>query len=269
MKPVFQQYVEPQRELADLIVPRGMQNKMAIIMIVNQIKRILKDKSIRHNADLDKLGQQVEDEPLSRNIMMLDRKPQIQAIATILRNPLTSHTDFVFYLDRLAALLIEKALDCHNFLETRVRTPVPGCYYDGLMSAGKVSAVVVLRGGSCLEKGLRRTVPDCLTGRILIQSNYRTGEPELHYLKLFPDLAQHETVMLLDPQMSSGGSALMAVRILLDHGVFEKRIVFVTCLAGKRGVKRLLSVYPDMKVVTANVVDDNEKRWVEERYFGC
>lgn len=269
VKPVFLQYVEPQRELADLIVPRGMQNKMAITMIVNQIKRILKDKSIRHNAELYKLGQQVEDEPLSSSIITLDRKPQIQAIATILRNPSTSHTDFVFYLDRLAALLIEKALDCHNFVQARVRTPVEGCYYDGLKSAGKVSAVVVLRGGSCLEKGLRRSVPDCLTGRILIQSNYRTGEPELHYLKLFPDIAHHETVMLLDPQMSSGGSALMAVRVLLDHGVSEKRIVFVTCLAGKRGVKRLLSVYPDMKVVTANVVDDNEKRWVEERYFGC
>lgn len=269
VKPVFQQYVEPQRELADLIVPRGMQNKMAITMIVNQTRRILKDKSIRHNAELEKLGEQVEDEPFSRNIMMLDRKPQIQAIATILRNALTSHVDFCFYLDRLAALLIEKALDCHNFLASRVKTPVDGCYYDGLKSAGKVSAVVVLRGGSCLEKGLRRTVPDCLTGRLLIQSNYRTGEPELHYLKLFPDIAQHETVMLLDPQMSSGGSALMAVRVLLDHGVAEKKIVFVTCLAGKRGVKRLLSVYPDMKVVTANVVDDHEKRWVEERYFGC
>jgi uridine kinase len=269
VKPVFQQYVEPQRELADLIVPRGMQNKMAIIMIVNQTRRILKDKSIRHNAELEKLGEQVEDEPFSRNIMMLDRKPQIQAIATILRNGLTSHVDFCFYLDRLAALLIEKALDCHNFLASRVKTPVDGCYYDGLKSAGKVSAVVVLRGGSCLEKGLRRTVPDCLTGRMLIQSNYRTGEPELHYLKLFPDIAQHETVMLLDPQMSSGGSALMAVRVLRDHGVAEKKIVFVTCLAGKRGVKRLLSVYPDMKVVTANVADDHEKRWVEERYFGC
>ena len=269
VKPVFQQYVEPQRELADLIVPRGMQNKMAIIMIVNQTKRILKDKSIRHNAELEKLGQQVKDEPLSKNIMELDRKPQIQAIATILRSPATINVDFVFYLDRLAALLIEKALDNHKFISARINTPVPGCHYDGLKSAGKVSAVVVLRGGSCLERGLRRTVPDCLTGRILIQSNYRTGEPELHYLKLFPDISEHETVMLLDPQMSSGGSALMAVRVLLDHGVAEEKIVFVTCLSGKRGVKRLLSVYPDMKVVTANVVEDHEKRWVEERYFGC
>jgi len=61
----------------------------------------------------------------------------------------------------------------------------------------------------------------------------------------------------------------MAVRVLVDHGVAEKKIVFVTCLAGKRGVKRLLSVFPGMKVVAANVVEDHETRWVEERYLGC
>jgi uridine kinase len=268
VKPVYQKYVEPQREVADLIVPRGMQNKMAIAMIVNQIRRMLEDKSIKHNAELEKLGKQVEDEPFSPNIMFLESTPQIQGVSTILRNAATQKDDFVFYLDRLTALLVEKALDCHKFKQTMITTPQGG-KYSGLESAGIVSAVVVLRGGSCLETGLRRTIPDCLVGRLLIQSNYRTAEPELHYLKLFPDIASHETVLLLDPQMSSGGSALMAVRILVDHGVAENKIVFVTCLAGKSGVKRLLSVYPDVKVVAANVVEDHEKRWVEERYFGC
>lgn len=241
---------------------------MAITMIVNQIRRLLKEKSQRHNAELAKLGQQVEEEPLSKNVILMERTPQIKGMATILRDPNTEQDDFVFYLDRLAALLVEKALDCHNFVSVKVQTP-QSYIYSGLKSAGTVSAVVVLRGGSSLETGLKRTLPDCLTGRILIQSNYRTGEPELHYLKLFPDITSHETVMLLDPQMSSGGAALMAVKVLIDHGVAEKRIVFVTCLAGRLGVKRLLSVFPDMKVVAANIVKDKEKRWIEERYLGC
>ena len=268
MKPVFLQYVDPQRHVADIVVPRGMQNKMAITMVVNQIRRLLKEKSHRHNAELAKLGKEVEEEPLSKNIILMERTSQIRGMATILRNPSTEQDDFVFYLDRLAALLVEKALDWHNFDPAKVKTP-QGYTYSGLRSAGKVSAVVVLRGGSCLETGLKRTLPDCLTGRMLIQSNYRTGEPELHYLKLFPDIASHETVMLLDPQMSSGGAALMAVKVLIDHGVSEKRIVFVTCLAGRLGVKRLLRVFPDMKVVAANLVQDRERRWIEERYLGC
>ncbi|OAL40364.1 uridine kinase [Fonsecaea nubica] len=268
VKPVFQKFVDPQREIADLIVPRGMQNKMAIQMIVNQTRQILKEKSIRHNAELEKLGQQVEDYTLSENVMVLGETPQIVGVSTILRNPITNQVEFVFYFDRLTALLIEKALDCHNYIAANVTTTT-GYTYSGLKSAGKVSAVVILRGGSCMETGLKRTIPDCLTGRLLIQSNIRTGEPELHYLKLFPDLAEHETVMLLDPQMSSGGAALMAVKVLVDHGVAEGRIVFVTCMAGRRGLKRLMTVFPKIKVVVARIVEDNEKRWVEERYFGC
>lgn len=268
VKPVFQQHVEPQRLVADIIVPRGMQNKMAITMIVNQTRRLLKEKSHRHNAELAELGKEAEEEPLSKNLILMERTSQIEGMATILRNSNTKSDDFVFYLDRLAALLIEKALDCHSFLPCKVKTS-QDYTYSGLRPAGKVSAVVVLRGGSCLEVGLKRTLPDCLTGRMLIQSNYRTGEPELHYLKLFPDIASHETVMLLDPQMSSGGAALMAVKVLIDFGVAEKRIVFVTCLAGRMGVKRLLGVFPDIKVVAANIVKDKEGRWIEERYLGC
>lgn len=268
VKPVFQKYVEPQREVADLIVPRGMQNKMAIAMIVNQTRQMLKEKSRRHNAELERLGQDIDSTSLSENFIMLEQGTQVKGIATILRNPVTSEEEFIFYFNRLTARLIEKALDCHNYLPSKVSTPQV-VTYDGLKSAGKVSAVVILRGGSAMEPGLKRTIPDCLTGRLLIQSNLRTGEPELHYIKLFPDISKHETVLLLDPQMSSGGAALMAVKILVDHGVAEKRIVFVTCLAGRRGLKRLMSVFPSIKVVAADLVDDYEKRWVEEKYFGC
>jgi uridine kinase len=262
------QYVEPQRHVADVVVPRGMQNKMAIAMIVNQTRHLLKGKSRRHNADLAMLGKQVEEEPLSANITLMQKTPQLRGVATILRNINTSHVDFVFYMDRLTSLLVEKALDCHSFNPVKIKTP-QNYAYRGLESAGTVSAVVILRGGSCMETGLKRTIPDCLTGRMLIQSNYRTGEPELHYLKLFPDISKHKTVLLLDPQMPRGGAALMAVKVLIDHGVAENKIVFVTCLAGKMGANRLLSVFPDINVVAANVVDDKEKRWIEERYLGC
>ena len=134
---------------------------------------------------------------------------------------------------------------------------------------GEVSAVVILRAGSCLETGLKRVIPDCQTGRILIQANYRTGEPELHYRKLPNQISSHESVFLLDPQMSSGGAALMAVRVLVDHGVPEAKIVFVTYFAGKTGVNRLLKVFPEMKVVVCKIVEDFEERWIERRYFGC
>lgn len=155
-----------------------------------------------------------------------------------------------------------------RFKPATVETP-QGNTANGYEMDGQVSAVVILRAGSCLETGLKRVIPDCKTGRLLIQTNYRTGEPELHYLKLPTDISDHSGVLLLDPQMSSGGAALMAVKVLVDHGVAAERIVFVTYSAGKMGVNRLLKVFPELKVVVCRIVEDFEERWIEGRYFGC
>jgi uridine kinase len=144
-----------------------------------------------------------------------------------------------------------------------------GNHYKGLQAAGEITAVVILRAGSTFETGLKRVIPDCRTGRVLIQSNVRTGEPELHYLKLPNDISTHNSVLLLDPQMSSGGAALMAVQVLVDHGVPQERIVFVTYFAGKMGLNRLTKVFPKLKVVVCTIVADYEERWIEKRYFGC
>jgi uridine kinase len=104
---------------------------------------------------------------------------------------------------------------------------------------------------------------------VLIQTNAQNEEPELHYLKLPEGIEKHATVMLLDPQMSTGGAALMAVRVLIDHGVEEHKIVFVTCAAGKIGLKRLSTVYPKVKVIVGRIEEEKEPRWMERRYFGC
>ena len=61
----------------------------------------------------------------------------------------------------------------------------------------------------------------------------------------------------------------MSVKVLVDHGVKEDKIVFVTFLAGKMGVKRLTKVFPGIMAVVGEMVEDNEDRWVEKRYFGC
>jgi uridine kinase len=172
------------------------------------------------------------------------------------------------------------------FKEMTVVTPV-GTKYHGLTATGETSAVVILRAGSVFETGLKRgqnpiflhasskiltsftVLPDCRTGRLLIQSNVRTGEPELHYLKLPENIETHDSVLILDPQMSSGGAALMAVQVLRDHGVEEDRIVFVTYFAGRLALNRLTKVFPSVKVVVCTIVADFEERWIEKRYFGC
>ncbi|KAL2853449.1 uridine kinase family-domain-containing protein [Aspergillus pseudoustus] len=227
VKPSYKRFVEPQRSLSDIIIPRGIENKTAIGMVVQHIQRKLEEKSEKHSATLQELRLIASEEKLSPNVVIMPQTPQFIGMHTILQNPDTEQVDFVFYFDRLASLLIEKALDGTTYTAKEVETPQHN-KYNGLGQEGIVSAVAILRGGSCLETALKRTIPDCITGRVLIQTNERNEEPELHYLKLPPGIEQHSTVMLLDSQMSSGGAALMAVRVLIDHGVAEEKIVFVT-----------------------------------------
>ncbi|KAF9887025.1 Uridine kinase [Aspergillus nanangensis] len=268
VKPSFTKFVEPQRGISDIIIPRGIENTTAIDMVVHHIQGKLDEKSEKHSEDLRKLGQIALELELSSNVVVMAQTLQFVGINTILQNPETEHVDFVFYFDRLASMLIEKALDMTIYVPVDIETP-QNTSFRGLHPSGTVSAVAVLRGGSCLETALKRTIPDCITGRMLIQTNARKEEPELHYLKLPNGIEEHATVMLLDPQISSGGAALMAVRVLIDHGVEQHRIVFVTCAAGKIGLKRLSTVYPELKVIVGRIEEEREPRWMERRYFGC
>lgn len=239
-------------------------------MVSDRIHKTLEQKSRLHQLELRRLGKVAEDATLSSNVSILQHTNQIRGINTVLMSETLPREEFIFYFDRLAVMLVEQAFAAGMCYRQRtVPTPVPGESYHGLEIDGETSAVTILRGGACLETGLKRVVPDCRIGRLLIQTNFRTGEPELHYYKLAPDLAEHKRVLLLDPQMSSGGAALMAVRVLLDYGVKERHIVFVTYMAGKDGLNRLMSVYPQIKVVVCRIVGDSETRWVEQRYLGC
>ncbi|RYO96825.1 hypothetical protein DL765_011398 [Monosporascus sp. GIB2] len=237
-------------------------------MVTQYIERKLVEKSARHRAALKSLEMGYDVEPLSHRVTVLKGTPQVTGMNTLIQDMDTSSEDFIFYFDRFACLLIEQALNNVHFKELIVETPA-GHKYQGLAPKGEVSAVIVLRGGAAFEGGLKRVIPDCRTGRLLIQSNVRTGEPELHYLKLPKDIETHESVLLLDAQMSSGGSALMAVQVLVDHGVPQDRIVVATYSSGKVGLHRLTKVFPDITIVVGNLVSDFEDRWVEKRYFRC
>ncbi|KAG0129549.1 uridine kinase family-domain-containing protein [Tuber indicum] len=267
VKPNFELYVEPQKRNADIMVPRGIENSIAIDMITKHIQRALLSKSNEHIKTLRALGQGHDaDEPLPANVKVLKDTPQLRAMHTILHDEETTREDFVFYFDRLATLLVERGSDHLAFKSKEVETP-QGISYAGLELSKDVSAVVILRSGGTLEVGLKRVVPDARIGRLLIQSNARTGEPELHYQNLPSSLAK-DSVLVLDPQVATGAGALMAITVLKDHGVEEERIVFVTYLAGLGGLRRLTKVFPKLKIIVGKIQEGFERRWVDERYFG-
>ena len=126
VKPNFERFVEPQRKVAgknfypetekakglnlyiDIIIPARLDNRVAIDIVVGHVKRTLKEKSRKHQEELQRLGKQVEDEPLSENVLLLEQTREIVGMNTVIQNPITAGEDFIFYFDRLSSLLVER-----------------------------------------------------------------------------------------------------------------------------------------------------------------
>lgn len=77
-------------------------------MVSQYIERKLVEKSTSHRATLKKLGKAAAEEPLSNRVEILEQTPQLKGMNTIIQDNDTSAEEFIFYLDRLAALLIEQ-----------------------------------------------------------------------------------------------------------------------------------------------------------------
>lgn len=151
-------------------------------------------------------------------------------------------------------LIIEYSL---NFLPTkpvRVITPVEDAELDGHEFAGKIVGVSILRAGEAMEHALRSCCRNVRIGKILIQRDETTAEP-IFYMAKFPPDVHKRHVLLLDPMLATGGSALCAIGKLLDAGVDERKIVFVSVVAAPEGIAKIMQKHPLLHVCTAHVAE--------------
>ncbi|KAJ1960629.1 Uridine kinase [Dipsacomyces acuminosporus] len=248
VKPAYDGFVRPTMNNADVIIPRGLDNEVAIDLMIKHIKRQLDTR----NETLMRpvlFGQYNSEQELSSNLIKLPQSNQVRAIQTILYDRSTSRNDFIFYSDRLSRLVIEHGLGQLRLDKKTVETPM--CLpYDGYALAPNVTGVTVLRAGGVMEKALHSVVRPAHYGKILIVSDPETHEPRLHYVKLPPSIEHHQ-VLLMDSTIVSGANAMMAIRICLDYGVSEDSIVFVSLLATPHGVNAIHSAFPKIKIVVA------------------
>ncbi|EGC30484.1 uridine kinase [Dictyostelium purpureum] len=269
VKPSFDDYIIPLKKYADIIVPRGSDNIVAINLLTNHIRLKLKERGF----DPEKTaGLNLDNLEMPKAIHVLEETNQIKAMHSILRNKNTKIGDFVFYSDRLCALIIEEALTYLPFTDKTVITPT-GAQYHGMTLNAKVCALIVLRAGGCMEQPLRNICKGIPTGKVLIQSDEKK-KPQLFYEKL-PDLTDSH-VLVLDPTIATGASSEMAIRVLLDHGVPENKIIFVSVITSLKGILYLSYRFPEVNFVVSAIDKSlSEEGFIlpgignySDRYFG-
>lgn len=191
-------------------------------------------------------------QPLPKTLSVMESTPQVRGMHTIIRNKETSRDEFIFYSKRLMRLLIEHALSFLPLKPVTVETP-QGTVYEGKRLSGKrITGVSILRAGETMEQALMAVCKDIRLGKILIQTNHDTGEPELHYLRLPKDISE-DYVILMDSTVSTGAAALMAVRVLLDHDVQEDKIFLLSLLMAEMGVHSVAYAFPKVRIITTAV----------------
>lgn len=283
VKPSSVKYVKPTMRNADAIVPSTSDNSVAIQLLVNHIESKLQIKSEEHITELLKLGK-VASQPLEKisNLHLLEQTFQVKAIVTMLLDKDLNRDDFVFYFDRIAMLLISRALDdmpitTNNTLTTpngyKIMNAIKGNY-------DEVAAVNIIRSGDCFMTSLKRTIPNITCGKLLIQSDSYTGEPQLHCNFLPPNLETYKRIFIMEAQVITGAALIMAIQILVDHDVPVENISVISYISTEIGIQRInnafngkINIYA-AKIVTREQIASHKNIWalsrfVDSKYFGC
>lgn len=198
---------------------------------------------------------------LPPNVITLPQTAQLEALYTIIRDKNTPRGEFIFYSDRIIRLLVEEGLNHLPVIPKTVETPT-GAMYEGVAFEGRICGVSILRAGEAMEAGLRDVCRSVRLGKILIQRDEETGLPKLYYAKLPEDVASRY-VLLLDPMLATGGSAIKAVEVLKEHKVPEERIIFLNLISCPEGIRKFCETFPKCRLITGWIDKGlNEKRYI-------
>ncbi|KAI3813121.1 hypothetical protein L1987_17837 [Smallanthus sonchifolius] len=234
VKPSFEEFILPSKKHADIIIPWGADNDVAIDLIVQHIRTKL------GQHDLCKIYQ---------NLFVIPSTFQIRGMHTLIRDAKTRKHDFVFYADRLIRLVVEHGLGHLPFTEKQIITPTESIY-TGVVFCKRLCGVSIIRSGESMENALRACCKGIKIGKVLIQ---REGNGrQLIYEKLPKDISSRQ-VLLLDPVLASGDSAMEAISLLLSKGVSESNIIFLNLIAAPEGIHAVCRQYPRLKIVTSEI----------------
>ena len=173
--------------------------------------------------------------------------PLIDTKMTILRNAATKPHHFRQTLYEVAGLMSADVFRHIITVPTRVTTPLEET--DGKNLPEIVPALVsILRAGNGLTSALLSIMPEAAVGHLGMERDPETHQARAYYEKLPPQISARQ-VILIDPMLATGGSAIMAVDQLKSHGVTD--ITFAALVAAPEGIEALQTAHPDIPIITA------------------
>ena len=175
--------------------------------------------------------------------------PLITHKLSIMRNKKTGSKDFRELLDEIAMLMGYELTRDLPLEDITIETPLTKMVAKRV-SGKKLAIVPILRAGLGMVDGLQRLVPVAKVGHIGLYRDPETHMPVEYYCKLPTDI-EDRIVILVDPMLATGGSAVDALTMLKARGC--KNIRFMCLVAAPEGVKKVQDAHPDVDIYTASL----------------
>lgn len=170
--------------------------------------------------------------------------PLLQHKITLLRDKNTGTNEFRKLVEEIAMLMAYEALRDLPIEMVEIETPIEECLAP-VIAGKKLAVVPILRAGLGMVSGITALVPTAKVGHIGIYRDPETHEPHDYYCKL-PDQLEDRTIVIVDPMLATGGSAVDAINYVKQQG--GKTIKFMCIIAAPEGLQRLLDEHPDVQV---------------------
>lgn len=175
--------------------------------------------------------------------------PLIQHKISLLRDKRTGTNEFRKLVEEIAMLEGFEALGDLPTKEVEVETPIETCMTP-MISGRKLAVVPILRAGLGMVSGILALVPSAKVGHIGLYRDEVTHEPHEYYCKL-PNPIEERTIVVTDPMLATGGSAVDALNMIKEHG--GRHIKFMCIIAAPEGLKRLHEAHPDVQIYVGHL----------------
>ena len=177
------------------------------------------------------------------NVHVIDH-PLIQHKLTIMRMKETGTKDFRELLEEISMLMAYEITRAFPLKDVEIETPICKCK-EKMLAGKKVGVVPILRAGLGMLNGVVNMIPAARVGHVGMYRDPKTLKPVEYYCKLPGDIPERD-VIVLDPMLATGGSAIDAISQIKKRN--PKRIKFMCIIAAPEGLQALCDAHPDVEV---------------------
>ena len=203
----------------------------------------------------------IMDHPLIKHkiSLMRDENTLIKHKISLMRDENTGTKDFRVLAEEIAMLMGYEALRDLPTELVSVKSPVAESMQP-MIWGKKLAVVPILRAGLGMVNGILALVPTAKVGHIGLYRDEVTHEPHEYYCKL-PEHIDERLVILPDPMLATGGSAIQAVDFIKAKGCTN--IKFMCIIAAPEGLEALKEAHPDIDIYVGNLDDHlNENAYI-------